>query len=122
MTAPEPFRARLLGAVPHGFLGRAGGVSEGLYAGLNCGIGSDDDAAAVAANRDAALAAVAPGACLLTPYQVHSADCVTVDAPFAKRPRADAPCRCHAAMGAVVRTSRGAVMPRRCRGRRRGTA
>lgn len=90
MTAPEPFRARLLGAVPHGFLGREGGVSEGLYAGLNCGIGSDDDPAAVAANRDAALAAVAPGACLLTPYQVHSADCVTVDAPFAERPRADA--------------------------------
>lgn len=90
MTAPEPFRARLLGAVPHGFLGRVGGVSGGLYAGLNCGIGSDDDPAAVAANRDAALAAVAPGACLLTPYQVHSADCVPVDAPFAERPRADA--------------------------------
>ncbi|MBB3347377.1 MULTISPECIES: peptidoglycan editing factor PgeF [unclassified Sphingomonas] len=90
MTAPEPFRARLLGAVPHGFLGRVGGGSEGLYAGLNCGIGSDDDPAAVAANREAALAAVAPGACLLTPYQVHSADCATVDAPFAERPRADA--------------------------------
>ena len=90
MTAPQPFRARLLGAVPHGFLGRVGGVSEGLYAGLNCGIGSDDDPAAVAANRDAALAAVAPGACLLTPYQVHSADCVPIDAPFAERPRADA--------------------------------
>jgi len=90
VTAPEPFRARLLGAVPHGFLGRVGGGSEGLYAGLNCGIGSDDDPAAVAANREAALAAVAPGACLLTPYQVHSADCATVDAPFAERPRADA--------------------------------
>jgi YfiH family protein len=90
VIAPQPFRARLLGAVPHGFLGRGGGVSEGLYAGLNCGIGSDDDPAAVAANREAALAAVAPGACLLTPYQVHSADCVTVDAPFAERPRADA--------------------------------
>jgi len=90
VTAPQPFRARLLGAVPHGFLGRVGGVSEGLYAGLNCGIGSDDDPAAVAANRDAALAAVAPGACLLTPYQVHSADCVPIDAPFAERPRADA--------------------------------
>ena len=90
MITPQPFRARLLGAVPHGFLGRVGGVSEGLYAGLNCGIGSDDDPAAVATNRKAALSAVAPGACLLTPYQVHSADCVTVDAPFAERPRADA--------------------------------
>ncbi|MBB3694464.1 peptidoglycan editing factor PgeF [Sphingomonas sp. BK580] len=90
MTAPQPFRARLLGAVPHGFLGRADGVSEGRYAGLNCGLGSDDDPAAVLANRAAALATVAPGTCLLTPYQVHSADCVTVDAPFAERPRADA--------------------------------
>jgi YfiH family protein len=90
VTLPQPFRARLLGAMPHGFFGRAGGVSEGLYAGLNCGIGSDDDPAAVVANRDAALAAVASGACLLTPYQVHSADCATIDAPFAERPRADA--------------------------------
>jgi len=90
VTAPQPFRARLLGAVAHGFLGRAGGVSDGLYAGLNCGIGSDDDPAAVAANREAALAAVAPGACLLTPYLGHSADCATVAAPFAARPRADA--------------------------------
>ncbi|MBY9063334.1 peptidoglycan editing factor PgeF [Sphingomonas yunnanensis] len=90
MTAPQPFRARLLGAVPHGFLGRAGGISEGLYAGLNCGVGSEDDPAAVTANRDAALTAVAPGSSLLTPFQVHSADCVTVDAPFAERPRADA--------------------------------
>ncbi|MBW6526876.1 peptidoglycan editing factor PgeF [Sphingomonas sp. RHCKR7] len=90
MTGPQPFRARLLGAVPHGFLGREDGASEGLYAGLNCGIGSEDDPAAVAANRDAALAAVAPGARLVTPYQVHSADCATVDAPVAERPRADA--------------------------------
>ena len=90
MTAPEPFRARLLGAVPHGFLGRAGGVSAGLYAGLNCGVGSEDDAAAVGANREAALAAVAPGSSLVTPFQVHSADCVTVAAPLAERRRADA--------------------------------
>lgn len=90
MNAPEPSRARLLGATPHGFFGRHGGVSTGLYAGLNCGIGSDDDAAAVAANRAAAVAAVAPGACLLTPYQVHSADCVRVDASFTERPQADA--------------------------------
>ncbi|MGK6323083.1 peptidoglycan editing factor PgeF [Sphingomonas sp. DT-51] len=90
MNAPEPSRARLLGATPHGFFGRHGGVSTGLYAGLNCGIGSDDDAAAVAANRAAAMAAVVPGACLLTPYQVHSADCVRVDAPFTDRPQADA--------------------------------
>jgi hypothetical protein len=37
----EVVRAKLLGDVPHGFLGRAGGVSTGIYAGLNCSLGSD---------------------------------------------------------------------------------
>lgn len=90
MTAPAPFRAGLLQGVPHGFFGRAGGASQGLYAGLNVGLGSDDDEAAVQANRAAGVAAVKPGACLLTPYQVHSAECVTVAEPFAARPHADA--------------------------------
>ncbi len=92
MTAVIPFRARLLGDVRHGFLGREGGVSSGIYRGLNAGIGSDDDVALVTRNRDLALAAVAPGATLLTPYQVHSADCVVVTGPFANglRPNADA--------------------------------
>jgi YfiH family protein len=81
----------LVGA-QHGFLGRIGGVSVGIHAGLNIGIGSDDDAAAVAENRARAIAAVLPGARLLSPYQVHSADCVTVTAPFddTARPHADA--------------------------------
>ncbi|PZQ58519.1 MAG: peptidoglycan editing factor PgeF [Sphingomonas taxi] len=90
MTTPELFSARLLSAVPHGFFGRRGGVSDGVHAGLNVGLGSDDDEAAVHANRAAALAAVKRGAALLTPWQVHSADCVTVRAPLAERPRADA--------------------------------
>ncbi|MEH3036782.1 MAG: peptidoglycan editing factor PgeF [Sphingomonas adhaesiva] len=87
---PDVFRARLLADVRHGFLGRRGGVSGGLHAGLNVGFGSDDDAATVAANRDRALAAVAPGCLLQTPYQIHSADCITVTAPLAERPRGDA--------------------------------
>nr|WP_241491809.1 peptidoglycan editing factor PgeF [Sphingomonas endophytica] len=91
MSAPEVIRAGVLGAMPHGFLGRRGGVSTGIHAGLNVGLGSDDDADAVRANRARALTAVRPGAVLLTPYQVHSATCVTVDAPFAgARPEADA--------------------------------
>ncbi|KQN90576.1 polyphenol oxidase [Sphingomonas sp. Leaf231] len=90
MNAPSPFRAALLDGVPHGFFGRGGGASTGVHAGLNVGLGSADDTATVLANRAAALAAVAPGACLLTPYQVHSATCITVDAPFAERPEADA--------------------------------
>lgn len=85
-------RADVLGRIAHGFLGRAGGVSTGLYAGLNVGVGSDDDAVAVAENRARATDAVLPGAHLMTPYQLHSADCVTVLRPFEDRvrPRADA--------------------------------
>lgn len=92
MSAPEVFRARLLNGVPHGFLGRRGGASAGPLAELNAGLGAGDDEAAVRANRAAAVAAVLPGATLVTAYQVHSATCVTVTAPIADdaRPRADA--------------------------------
>ncbi|QNE32663.1 peptidoglycan editing factor PgeF [Sphingomonas sp. NBWT7] len=86
----EAIRARALDGVAHGFLGRRGGVSAGIHGGLNVGLGSDDDPAAVAENRARALAAVLPGAALATCYQVHSADCVTLDALLAERPRADA--------------------------------
>jgi YfiH family protein len=84
-------RARTLEGVAHGFLGREGGVSTGIHAGLNVGTGSEDDSVAVAENRARATAAVLPGAKLVTLYQVHSGDCITVTAPFeAERPRADA--------------------------------
>lgn len=90
----EAIRARTLAGVPHGFLGRQGGVSTGVCAGLNVGVGADDDPAAVAENRGRAAEAVLPGAVLLTPYQVHSADVFTVHEafdPFSEtRPRADA--------------------------------
>lgn len=84
-------RAGLLAGIPHGFLGREGGVSQGAVAGLNVGLGSDDDPQSVAENRRRAVEAVAPGARLVTAYQVHSPDAVTADAwPDAERPRADA--------------------------------
>jgi YfiH family protein len=88
----EVNRARALGDVPHGFLGRRGGVSVGLYAGLNVGTGSDDDPAVIAENRRLARDAVLPGATLLNPYQIHSADCVSVTGPWDEslRPHADA--------------------------------
>jgi YfiH family protein len=88
----EVDRARALGKLPHGFLGRRGGVSTGLYAGLNVGTGSDDDPAIIAANRRLASQAVLPGAILLNPYQIHSADCFTVSQPWDEtlRPHADA--------------------------------
>lgn len=88
----EVIRAACLAGVPHGFLGRRGGVSTGEAAGLNTGLGSDDDPAAVAENRARAAAAVMPGAPLVSVYQVHSPDCVVADRawPDAERPHADA--------------------------------
>ncbi len=88
----EVFRADVLEGVPHGFLGRRGGVSTGAMAGLNTGPGSGDDPAAIAENRARAAAAVLPGAGLVTVYQVHSPDCVVVTEPWDEvaRPEADA--------------------------------
>lgn len=92
MIPPEPIRAAMLGNIPHGFLGRRGGVSTGIHAGLNVGLGSDDDRAAIIENRRRAIAAVQPGAALVTLHQVHSADAVAVTAPFPDdaRPHSDA--------------------------------
>ena len=88
----EVLRASNLGGVPHGFLGRRGGVSTGELAGLNVGYGSSDDREAIATNRERAIAAVLPGAELATVHQVHSAEAVAVERPWAQdeRPRADA--------------------------------
>ena len=86
----EIIRARALEGVPHGFLGRRGGLSTGIHAGLNVGLGSDDDADAVQANRRLAAEAVLPGGALVTLYQIHSADAVTVRAPIDGRPEGDA--------------------------------
>ena len=82
--------AALAGAA-HGFLGRTGGVSVGLHAGLNVSY-SEDEPAHTAENRRRAGEAVLPGARLITCYQVHSPDVVTVNAPWedANRPKADA--------------------------------
>ena len=90
MSAVPVIRAAALEGVPHGFLGRRGGVSTGIHAGLNVGIGSDDDPVAVAENRVRAVRAVLPGAALVTVYQVHSADAVTVRIAPADRPHGDA--------------------------------
>ena len=81
-----------LGDVPHAFLGRKGGVSTGLHAGLNVGLGSDDDRTAIAENRRRAAEAVLPGAALVTLRQIHSAEAIPVTAPFTDeaRPEGDA--------------------------------
>lgn len=88
----EVIRAATLGALPHGFLGRRGGVSTGFYESLNVGLGSDDTRAAIAENRRRAVEAVAPGAELVTVHQVHSGDVMVATAPWPgdARPKADA--------------------------------
>ncbi|WP_298398804.1 peptidoglycan editing factor PgeF [Sphingobium sp.] len=88
----ELLRARGLERVPHGFAGRRGGVSTGIHAGLNVGLGSTDERDAVLRNRDLARDALLPGAALVTVHQVHSPDVVTVTVPIAEteRPAADA--------------------------------
>jgi YfiH family protein len=82
-----------LPGISHAFFTREGGVSGGLYASLNGGVGSRDDAGLVAENRArmAAVLKVAPD-CLLSAYQVHSPDVVVAQAPWPghARPRADA--------------------------------
>lgn len=79
--------------VAHGFFTREGGVSTGIYASLNCGVGSGDDPAHVAANRArcAAMLGVDP-ANLATVYQVHGMAVAEVTAPWPAehRPKADA--------------------------------
>lgn len=85
-------RSDLLSALPgirHAFFTRAGGVSTGIYASLNAGLGSADDRDAVAENRQR-MAAALGGTALLSCYQIHSADTVVATEPFPEPPRADA--------------------------------
>jgi YfiH family protein len=81
------------GGVRHGFFTRQGGVSGGLYASLNCGPGSGDDAADVAENRRRVMHALGfPGSALNTLAQIHSAEVVELREPLpvGRHPRADA--------------------------------
>ncbi len=95
---PEPvevFAAKALAGVPHGFLGRRGGVSTGLVSGLDMGTRAMDPAdprlTPVWENRARGVAAVLPGARLVTVYQVHGIQCaVAGEWDEAARPHADA--------------------------------
>lgn len=78
--------------IAHGFFGREGGVSEGLYASLNCGYGSGDDVERVRENRARVAAHFGKNEPdILTCYQIHSPKCVVVEAPWARdaAPQAD---------------------------------
>jgi len=94
MTALEPIRHPLLEreGIRHGFFTRAGGVSTGLYAGLNTGLGSGDDPEAVAENRWRVAAHLGGESDdLAACYQIHSAITRVAEGPWAgDRPEGDA--------------------------------
>ena len=82
-----------LSGIRHGFFTRQGGVSAGIYASLNAGLGSHDAAANITENRArmAASLGVEPDR-LLTAFQIHSPHVVVAETPWPPdaRPRADA--------------------------------
>lgn len=92
----RPIRSEALSGmanVRHGFFTREGGMSSGIYAGLNAGLGSEDDPQTVRENRARIAQWLGrPGAVLSTPHQVHSPDAIVIDRPLdeADRPKADA--------------------------------
>lgn len=82
-----------LPGIRHGFFTREGGVSEGLYASLNCGFGSGDQPARVAENRARIAGRLAVRTeHLVTVYQIHSPDVVVAERPWRpeEAPQADA--------------------------------
>jgi YfiH family protein len=90
------FESPLLSAIPglhHAFFSRDGGVSEGIYAGLNGGIGSRDDPAHVMENRRRMADVLrVPPENFLTVFQIHSPDVAVASSPWdtTTRPKADA--------------------------------
>ncbi|MBV2144012.1 peptidoglycan editing factor PgeF [Falsochrobactrum sp. TDYN1] len=97
---PQPLRSALLEGpagqngcrIAHGFFTRKGGVSSGIYAGLNVGSGSNDTPELVAENRRRVAETLGVSADrLMTVHQVHSTDVLHVTEPFGSpRPKADA--------------------------------
>jgi YfiH family protein len=96
-SKPDPLRSHLLenaaaGGIRHGYFTRAGGVSDGIYRGLNIGTGSNDDPESVTENRRRVAGWMGVAADrLLTAHQLHSPDVIVATGPFSgDRPRADA--------------------------------
>lgn len=79
---PNPIETENLTSLPgirHGFFTREGGISEGIYAGLNCGRGSDDNLDHVGENRTRVAHHLgARHGDIATPYQIHGANAVVV--------------------------------------------
>ncbi|MFC6854745.1 peptidoglycan editing factor PgeF [Marivibrio halodurans] len=81
-----------LPGIAHAFFTRRGGVSTGLYTGLNVGYGSADARDAVTENRRLAMRVLTDReASLVTVHQVHGTDVVPVETPWPRteNPKAD---------------------------------
>jgi YfiH family protein len=94
MDMPKPLLAPGLSSltgIAHGFFTRHGGVSAGIYASLNCGIGSKDEPAAIRKNRGRVTSHLGAGD-LASAYQVHGTTALVVSEPWpaGERPKADA--------------------------------
>jgi YfiH family protein len=95
---PDPISSDLIAhacadtPIRHGFFTRAGGTSNGIYRGLNVGLGSDDDRDNVIENRSRVCRwFTLPDDRLATLHQIHSTDVVVVDGiPSDERPKGDA--------------------------------
>ena len=121
---PSPVQSTLLSeragkVVKHGYFTREGGVSDGIYRGLNVGLGSSDDRARVEENRARVSAWFgAEPHRLATLHQVHSPDAVIVDGSY-DGTRAEADALVTATPGLVIGRSVSRLRPRalcRCRG------
>lgn len=106
-----PILAPELSALPgirHAFFTREGGVSSGLYASLNGGLGSSDDPSCVAENRRRMTEhlGLRPDA-LVSLHQIHSPDAVVVEQPWARdqRPRADGMATARAGLALGITTA-----------------
>lgn len=80
------------GRIAHGFFGRQGGQSQGVYATLNCGLGTQDDPENVMQNRKIALQTLGiEEKKIVTLYQIHSNKCVIAQPDWDETgPQADA--------------------------------
>lgn len=94
--SPAPFTthsALRIDGIHHGFFGRQGGISNGIYDSLNCGVGSDDVREHVQHNRQVLTRTLTGGESpLITPHQIHSSICkpVTGDWPNSVAEKCDA--------------------------------
>jgi YfiH family protein len=86
----QPILSESLGGINHGFFTREGGVSTGVFAGLNGGQGSQDATEAVDENR-ARIAEYLGVERLISVHQAHGDRTEVVAGPWSgDRPRADA--------------------------------